>query len=313
MHPRALAFAAVPVVPLVVLAACGGGAKQATWPQPSDAGAEAAAAGDAQSTEALEPGIAAIAAKVAPDMQREGAFVRQELAPGKHARVDVTLKGDECYTIIALGQAGALGDLDMAMLYKDPTSGQLAPIAQDSQTDNSAVLGVPPTLVCPPKASDVVLDLSAKQGAGAVGIGLYAKTNPQAHPAGPPAGDAVGELLAKQGAALAKGMSPEGAPMQQALKEGETFPFTVTLTAGKCYAVVAVSPKGGVADLDMRLLMPPFFTMEVERDKRTDNVAVLGSPSPECPITLFPVPYRVDVTAKKGAGPVAVQLFSKSK
>lgn len=306
---RSLALLALPVVPIVVAVACGGGNKSASWPQPSDASAEGATATGEAGAADIETLIGALATKVAPDMQKEGAFVRQNIAPGQHTKVDVSLKGDECYTIIGLGQPGAIGDLDMAMLYKDPTSGQLTPIAQDQQTDMTAVLGVPPTPICPPKASDVVLDLSAKTGSGQVGIGLYAKTNPQVHPV-TPTGDPTEDLMKKNAATLAKGMQPEGNVMKQALKEGETFPFTVTLTAGRCYTIVAVSPKDGVADIDLKMLMPPFYTMEVERDKRSDNVAVVG---PQCPITIFPVPYRVDVTAKKGAGPVAVQLFSKAK
>jgi hypothetical protein len=307
---RSLCLLALPIVPIFVAVACGGGNKQpAGWPQPSDASAEGATGpvGEAGAAD-IEQTIGALATKVAPDMQKEGAFVRQNVAPGQHTKVDVTLKGDECYTIIAAGQG--MSDLDMAMLYKDPTTGQLSPIVQDQQNDTTAVLGVPPTPICPPKASDVVLDLSAKAGGGPAGIGLYAKTNPQVHPVNPTAGDPTEELMKKNSATLAKGMQPEGNVMKQTLKEGETFPFTVTLTAGKCYSIIAVSPKDGVADVDLKMLMPPFYTMEVERDKRTDNVATVG---PQCPITIFPVPYRVDVTAKKGSGPVAVQLFSKAK
>lgn len=317
---RSFALLAFPVVPLVVIAACGD-KKPATWPQPGDASDEGAAmawggeGGAATGPQDIEAQIGAIAQKVAPDMQKEGAFVRQTIAQGQHTKVDVTLKGDECYTIIGLGQQGAIGDLDMAMLFMDPTTKQVSPVAQDQGNDNTAILGVPPTLICPPKSLDVSLDLSAKTGAGQVGIGLYAKPNPQLKPNNPTAsGDPTQDLMTKNAATMAKGMQPEGAVVKQTVKEGETFPFTVTLTAGKCYAIIAVSPKeGGVTDIDMKMLMPPFFTMEVDKDKRTDNVAVIGSPSPQCPITMFPVPYRVDVTAKKGGGPVAVQLFSKSK
>lgn len=306
---RSLALLAFPIVPMIVVAACGGGNKPTGWPQPPiDASPQGSPASGEAGTADIEQMIGVLATKVAPDMQKEGAFVRQTIAPGQHTKVDVSLKGDECYTIIAFAQG--VGDLDMTMLYKDPTSGQLTPIAQDGQTDMTAVLGVPPTPICPPKASDVVLDLSAKSGGGNVGIGLYAKTNPQVHPVNPTAGDPTDELMKKNSAALAKGMQPEGNVMKQTLKEGETFPFTVTLSAGRCYTVVAVSPKDGVSDIDLKMLMPPFYTMEVERDKRTDNVAVVG---PQCPITIFPVPYRMDVTAKKGSGPVAVQLFSKAK
>jgi len=291
-----------------VLLACGPN-KQTSWPQPpSDGGVGAPSSDAAAAADTIEPGIAQIAARVAADMQPEGAFVRQKVLPGQHLRVDITLKGDECYTIIALAGAG-VSDLDMQMLYKDPTSGQLAPIAQDQQNDQSALLGVPPTPICPPKSSDIVLDLSAKQGGGDVGMRLFSKANPQLKPP-VPTNDPTEDLMKKNAALYAKGMSAEGSPMTHALTEKDTFNFTVTLTAGKCYSVIAVSPKDAVADLDMKMMMPPFFTMEVDHDKRTDNVAVVG---PQCPITIFPVPYRVDITAKKGSGQVMVQLFSKTK
>jgi hypothetical protein len=301
------------IAPPVLIVACGGGNKTATWPQPVDAGADGATTTTDGDPDNIEAGIARLAARVAPDMQPEGAFVRQAIAQGQHQRVDITLKGDECYTIIGLGGAG-VGDLDMTMLYKDPTSGQLAPIAQDGQNDQSAILGVAPTPICPPKSSDIALDLSAKTGAGQVGVRLYSKPNPQVHPPiTTTAGDPTEELMKKTAATMAKGMSPEGQPLKQTMKEGEMINFTATLTAGKCYAILAVSPPNAVADFEMKMMMPPFFTVEVEHDKRTDNIGAIGYPSPQCPITIFPVPYRVDITAKKGSGPVMVQLFSKTK
>jgi hypothetical protein len=199
----------------------------------------------------------------------------------------------------------------MAMLFQ----GQ--PIAQDQQNDTSAVLGLPPAPICPPTTTPVTLAISAKQGAAPFGLRLYSKPNPQLKGGtGTPAGgtgDSASDLVMKNAATLAKGMSPEGTLVTKTLAEGETTSVTVTLQAGKCYTAIAASTKDGVKDLEMRLLMPPFFTVEVEKDKRSDNVAVIGSPSPQCPITLFPIPYRLDVTAKKGAGNVAVQLFSKTK
>jgi len=299
--------------PLLVLA-CGGPKPPTTPGWGGDASPEGAPTVTFTGPDPIEQGIGMLAARVAADMQPEGAFVRQSVAAGQHVRVDMTLKGDECYTIIALGQQGAVGDLDVTMLYKDTQSGQLAPVMQDMQNDNTALLGPSPTPICPPKPLDVVLDVSTKTGAGAVGMRLFAKANqvkPPTTATGPV--DTTDELLKKHAATFARGMDPEGSVMKQTVKEGETFPMTVTLAAGKCYTIVAVSPKDGVTDVDMKLLMPPFFTLEVERDKRTDNVAVIGSPSPQCPIALFPIPYRVDITAKKGGGPVAVQLFSKTK
>lgn len=310
---RSLVFVLALAAPPLVVLSCGGG-NGATWPQPLEGGAsEAMVFGMPEGgagPDPIESNIAQIAAKVAPDMQPEGAFVRAQVSQGQHARQDMTLKGDECYTIIAYGTG--IGDLDVQWLYKDSTTGQLAPMGQDQQTDQSAILGIAPTPICPPKSSDIVLDLTTKQGSGPAGIRLYSKPNPQLHPP-TPAGDAVEDVMKKQAAILAKGMSPEGAPLKQSLKEGEMVNFTATLTAGKCYTVLAVSPPNGVADFDMRMLMPPFFTLEVEKDKRTDNIGAIGYPSPQCPITIFPVPYRIDIVAKKGTGPVMVQLFSKTK
>lgn len=307
----ALALAAL----AALLALSCGGPKPPVMPGwGGDAAPEAAPAVTFAGPDPIETGIAQLAARSAPDMQPEGAFVRQSIAAGQHVRVDVALKGGECYAILALGQQGFVGDLDVTLFYKDAQSGQLAPAMQDLQNDNTALLGIAPATLCPSKASDIVLDLSAKQGAGAVGVRLYSKPNAAVVPPNVVgSGDSSEELLKKNAATLAKGMEPEGAPMKYVVKEGETVPMMVTLAGGRCYSIVAVSPKDGVRDIAMRLLMPPFFTMEVARDKRQDNVAVIGSPTPQCPITLFPIPYRVDITAQKGGGPVAVQLFSKAK
>jgi hypothetical protein len=298
----------------VTLAACGE-KKPATDPSGlgADGGADTGAVSMIpQGPDPIDTGLTQIAAQVAADMQPEGVAIRQNLAPGQPTKLDVTLQGDECYAIVAYAAPGTVQDLDVAMLFQ----GQ--PIAQDMQNDTSAVLGLPPSPICPPATTPVTLAVSAKQGAAAFGLRLYSKPNPQLKAGGgggggTGGGDSAPDLVTKNAATLAKGMSPEGTLTTKTLAEGETTSVTVTLQAGKCYTAIAASQKDGIKDVEMRLLMPPFFTVEVEKDKRTDNVAVIGSPTPQCPITFFPVPYRLDVTAKKGAGPVAVQLFSKNK
>ena len=88
----------------------------------------------------------------------------------------------------------------------------------------------------------------------------------------------------------------------------------VTLAAGKCYSVVGYSPAGAVKDLDLHLLAPPFYNILSGEDTTDDNTPVIGKgPNAMCPVIPVPIPYKVDIFAQKGGGPVAVQLYSKTK
>ena len=112
----------------------------------------------------------------------------------------------------------------------------------------------------------------------------------------------------------APGMKPEGEIASGTLKEGEHLTWSVTMTPGKCYAVVGYSPSGEVQDLDLHLLAPPFFSMLAGEDVSDDNAPVVGGgPNPMCPVAAVKLPYKVDIASQKGAGRAAVQLFSKAK
>jgi hypothetical protein len=113
---------------------------------------------------------------------------------------------------------------------------------------------------------------------------------------------------------VAPGMQPEGNELKQSLAEGQHAVMMVTLQAGKCYAIVGFSPPGGVKDIDLNLLAPPFYLTLAGQDLTHDNTPAIGaSPSPMCPVIAFPLQYKLDVFARSGSGQVAVQLYSKSK
>ena len=125
---------------------------------------------------------------------------------------------------------------------------------------------------------------------------------------------ALDAAIAAQGAKDAPGMQAEGAPGHETLQPGGHFGMVATLQPGRCYTIIATSPSLQVSELEVRLLMLP-LGIEAGRSPATDkNPAVLGrGKAATCPISIIPVPYRVDVTAKAGAGRIAVQVFSRAK
>ena len=127
-------------------------------------------------------------------------------------------------------------------------------------------------------------------------------------------GDIAEAGLKAQAMRVAPGMQPEGDELKQPLNEGQHAVMMMTLQAGKCYAIVGFSPPGAVKDLDLNLLAPPFYMTLAGQDLTHNNVPAIGaSPSPMCPVVAFPLQYKLDVLAKSGSGPIAVQLYSKSK
>ena len=125
---------------------------------------------------------------------------------------------------------------------------------------------------------------------------------------------ALAAAIAAQGAKDAPGMAAEGAAGHETLQPGGHFGMVATLAPGRCYTIIAMSPSLQVSELEVKLLMIP-LGVEAGRSPTTDkNPAVLGRGKlATCPISLIPVPYKVDVTAKAGAGRIAVQVFSRAK
>jgi hypothetical protein len=113
---------------------------------------------------------------------------------------------------------------------------------------------------------------------------------------------------------VAPGMQPEGDELKQTLTQGQHAVMMVTLQAGKCYTLVGYSAPGGVQDLDLNLLAPPFYLTLAGQDLTHNTSPIIGaSPYPMCPVWAFPLQYKLDVFARQGSGLAAVQLYSKTK
>ncbi|CAN5397512.1 hypothetical protein BH09MYX1_BH09MYX1_27880 [soil metagenome] len=113
---------------------------------------------------------------------------------------------------------------------------------------------------------------------------------------------------------ITTGMQPEGALVKDTLAADAHRVEQVTLQGGKCYTFVAFSPVGQVTNVDLHLLLPPFYNMEAGHDTETDNTAVIGKGAAAiCPSISAPIPYKLDIHANAGAGAVSVQIYSKDK
>jgi hypothetical protein len=165
-------------------------------------------------------------------------------------------------------------------------------------------------------------------GAGAdaeAGLALGVVPSPDAGADAAPAAPDAGVLATGFDAALdaaivalaakdAPGMTSEGQVGHETVQQGGHFGMVVTLQPGRCYTFVAMSAPLQVSELEVKLYMLP-LNVEAGRSPASDkNPAVLGKgKGATCPISPIPVPYKIDVTAKKGAGRIAVAVFSKSK
>jgi hypothetical protein len=127
---------------------------------------------------------------------------------------------------------------------------------------------------------------------------------------GDPLDAGLKDLASKQAA----GMAPDGPAVRGTLQQGGHLEMLITLQAGKCYSILGFSPSTGVKDLDLHLLSPPLYNILSGEDTTDDNLPVVGKPpTPMCPAVGVNIPYKVDIYADKGGGPVAVQLYSKAK
>lgn len=112
----------------------------------------------------------------------------------------------------------------------------------------------------------------------------------------------------------AQGETPDGQMAKAQLAEGGHSEFLVPMQPGKCYTIIGFSPFGQIKNLDLNLLAPPFYNVLAGQDGMTGNTAVIGqTPKPMCPFIPVPLTYKVDITAKSGAGAVGVQVYSKNK
>ncbi len=123
-------------------------------------------------------------------------------------------------------------------------------------------------------------------------------------------GDPAEVGLRAAAAKYAPGMSPEGQVAKGNLTEGGHVEFMANMDPSKCYTIVGYG--AGVTDLDLNLLAPPLYNFLAGGGSGHSVLPVIGQ-KPMCPVIPLSVPYKIDIYAKKGGGPVAAQVYSKPK
>ncbi|HQY63111.1 MAG: hypothetical protein IPQ09_24565 [Myxococcales bacterium] len=109
-----------------------------------------------------------------------------------------------------------------------------------------------------------------------------------------------------------KGALPESQVLRVDLAEGQKSGMVFNLQPNTCYTFLAAGVPGVVSELEVKLLLPPFFTMEAGKGR--GQLAAIGRvPAPICPISPIAIPYRVEVTATKGGGRVGLMVFAKGR
>jgi len=168
---------------------------------------------------------------------------------------------------------------------------------------------IPPN--CPPPG--------ANTAASDAGTAPAVDAGPAAAPTGSAAlgallGAVIDPGIKALAAKAAPNMTPEGELQTGTLQEGGHFGFVHSLQAGRCYTIIGFSPVGSIVDLDLNLLTPPFYTINAGKDSTKDNQPIIGKgKDATCPIVPLAVPYKIDVSAAKGAGVFGVQVFSRAK
>jgi hypothetical protein len=190
-----------------------------------------------------------------------------------------------------------------------------APAAVDSSAQAAPASAATPaaSASAAPSASPLASILTTDPGQlAAIAAAAATASAPRPQTAG--ANRALEAGLVASAKKVAPGMAPEGALVAGPLKEGEHLAWSITLKPGKCYAIVGFSPKGEIKDLDLHVLAPPLYAMLAGEDETDDNAPVVGrTPNAMCPVFDVVMPYKVDLTAEKGAGRAAVQLFSRAR
>ena len=128
-------------------------------------------------------------------------------------------------------------------------------------------------------------------------------------------------LKAREKGELGLGMKPESGFACMTVPEGGSASVPVMLQPGKCYTFLAQSYPN-VSELDLTLkpnfgnppppILAMFANQPIAQDSDLGPAATVGKGS-QCFKNPFPIPGLaiVEVKARTGAGPVAVQVYSK--
>lgn len=126
---------------------------------------------------------------------------------------------------------------------------------------------------------------------------------------------AIDALLTAASTKNAPKMAEDGAPGRSTMKEGDHFAMTITLQPNRCYTIIGAALPGQIANLELHLYAPPFFTTEAFRSGPTDKALpmIAKGTAATCPISPIALPYKLDVVAQKGAGRMGVKVYSRAK
>lgn len=206
---------------------------------------------------------------------------------------------------IAFGVPLACGGSRAKTVAPPPAAAPTAPPATASPT--SANMNAPPG-----QAGPLASVFTTDPNALATLLAQAAAAMPATRSPAAATPDAAEAGLRAAAAQFAPGLTPEGDVAKATLTESGHANFTAQLEPTKCYAIVAYGD--GLTDLDVSLLLPPFYNLLAGQDGMTGAAAVIGaSPTFVCPVMTLPVPYKIDLFAKKGGGAVAAQIYSKPK
>jgi hypothetical protein len=111
-------------------------------------------------------------------------------------------------------------------------------------------------------------------------------------------------------AKYAKDMTPDGPLIRGKLAEKQHLQTDITLQPGKCYKLIGFATPKKVKDFDLQLFVGGILSAQ---DTTDDNTPVVNQDNPMCPSGDNSTTYKLDLFVEKGAGDVAVQLYSKAK
>ena len=66
-------------------------------------------------------------------------------------------------------------------------------------------------------------------------------------------------------------MFPKAPPTKTRSPRAAHKAFDVTLAGNKCYTIIAFSPPGNISDVDLHLLVPPFYNMDAGHDDMNEQ------------------------------------------
>ncbi len=222
------------------------------------------------------------------------------LAAGEIAPMNTNLREGNCYAFAAFGGPGARDtdlyvlDAQGAVIQRDEGP-QIDALAQDICVQTASQFVVRPRMATGDGPVWLVAYARAQQAGAQVTQTQLAMAN-----TGGGGNDVDDVWNAQQNSVLSVGYQSEGPPLNRTLNEGQNQEETLNLTAGQCYAFVAVG-ESRVRDLD--LAIADDSNAPLDQDYAQDPKATVRVCAPTTGR------YRVRVNMASGGGAYRLGLF----